>query len=45
MADDLRRFVEGNDGIAVIRKSATCRDWNGIQYKVGLKSFAVNIIE
>jgi len=32
----LKRYVEGNDGIAVIRGSATCRDWNGIQYKVGL---------
>jgi len=38
MADDLKRFVEGNDGIAVIRNSATCRDWNGIQYKVGLSA-------
>jgi uncharacterized RmlC-like cupin family protein len=36
MSEDLKRYVEGNDGIAVIRGSATCRDWNGIQYKVGL---------
>jgi uncharacterized RmlC-like cupin family protein len=38
MTDDLKRFVEGNDGISVIRKSATCRGWNGIQYKVGLSA-------
>ena len=38
MSDDLKRFVEGNDGISVIRRSATCRDWNGIQYKVGLSA-------
>ena len=38
MTDDLKRFVEGNDGISVIRHSATCRGWNGIQYKVGLSA-------
>jgi uncharacterized RmlC-like cupin family protein len=38
MTDDLKRFVEGHDGISVIRKSATCRGWNGIQYKVGLSA-------
>ena len=38
MTDDLKRFVEGNDGISVIRRSATCRAWNGIQYKVGLSA-------
>jgi len=38
MIDDLKRFVEGNDGISVIRKSATCHGWNGIQYKVGLSA-------
>lgn len=38
MTDDLKRFVEGNDGISVIRRSATCRVWNGIQYKVGLSA-------
>jgi len=35
-APDLRRAVEGQDGIAVIRGSATCRDWNGIHYKLGM---------
>lgn len=38
MSDDLKQFVEGNDGISVIRRSITCRDWNGIQYKVGLSA-------
>lgn len=38
MTDDLKRFVEGKDGISVIRRSVTCRDWNGIQYKVGLSA-------
>ena len=38
MTEDLKRFVEGNDGISVIRRSATCRGWNGIQYKVGLSA-------
>ena len=28
--------VEGHDGILTIRGSGTCRDWNGIRYKVGL---------
>src|SRR5437870_352139 len=38
MSEDLKRFVEGNDGIRVIRGSATSRNWNGIQYKVGLSA-------
>ena len=33
---DLRLPVEGGDGISVLRGSATCRDWNGIHYKIGL---------
>ena len=28
--------VERSDGIAVIRGSGTCRDWNGIRYKLGM---------
>jgi uncharacterized RmlC-like cupin family protein len=28
--------VERGDGIAVIRGSGTCRDWNGIRYKLGM---------
>src|ERR1700738_1035139 len=34
--EDLKRPVEGGDGIFVIRGGATCRDWNGIRYKTGL---------
>jgi uncharacterized RmlC-like cupin family protein len=35
---DLERAVERGDGIAVIRGSGTCRDWNGIRYKVGMSA-------
>lgn len=41
MADetvDLEQAVEGGDGISVIRGSATCRDWNGIRYKLGMSA-------
>ncbi len=30
--------TEDLDGISVIRGSRTCRDWNGIQYKLGMSS-------
>ncbi len=33
---DLKQFVEGRDGIFVIRGPENCRAWNGIQYKPGL---------
>lgn len=37
MADDTAApAVERRDGIAVIRGSDTCRDWNGIRYKLGM---------
>ena len=37
MADDpAAPAVERRDGIAVIRGSGTCRDWNGIRYKLGM---------
>ena len=36
--EDLGKHVESGDGISVIRGSRTCRDWNGIQYKVGMSS-------
>lgn len=39
---DLKRFVEGSDGISVLRSGATCRSWNGIQYKPGLSAKNVN---
>lgn len=35
---DLTKFVEGGDGIAVIRGSEVCRGWNNIRYKVGLSA-------
>ena len=34
--EDLKKPVEGGDGIFVIRGGATCRQWNGIRYKTGL---------
>jgi uncharacterized RmlC-like cupin family protein len=36
--DDLKNYVEGGDGIQVIRGSGDCRGWNGIRYKVGLSA-------
>jgi uncharacterized RmlC-like cupin family protein len=35
---DLRRLVEGGDGISVIRGGANCRAWNNIQYRAGLSA-------
>ncbi len=47
---DLQKYVEGGDGISTIRRSANCRAWNGIEYKVGLsaknvgaKSLSMNV--
>jgi uncharacterized RmlC-like cupin family protein len=34
--------VEGENGIAVIRSSGTCRAWNGITYKLGLSGKNTN---
>ena len=36
--DDLKKYVEGGDGVFVIRAPETCRNWNGIQYKPGLSA-------
>ena len=36
--EDLRQFVEGGDGVFVIRGSDNCRGWNGIRYKPGLSA-------
>ena len=33
---DLKAAVEGHDGIFVVRRGESCRDWNGIHYHVGL---------
>ena len=35
---DLKRYVEGSDGIFVIRGSGNVRSWNGIQYKPGMSA-------
>src|SRR6202140_1639389 len=40
--EDLKRRVEGGDGILVGRGSAIHRDWNGIRYKTGLSAKNVN---
>jgi uncharacterized RmlC-like cupin family protein len=36
--EDLKQYVEGGDGIYVIRGSENCRQWNGIHYKAGLSA-------
>ena len=36
--EDLRKYVEGGDGIFTIRGSGDCRSWNGIRYKAGLSA-------
>src|SRR5262249_24436566 len=36
--EDLKQFVEGSDGVFVIRGSGNCRSWNGIQYRPGLSA-------
>ena len=35
---NLKQFVEGSDGILVIRGSGNCRSWNGIQYRPGMSA-------
>ena len=36
--EDLKQYVEGGDGVFVIRAPETCRDWNGIKYKPGMSA-------
>ena len=36
--EDLKKYVEGGDGIFVIRGSDTFRGWNNIRYKAGLSA-------
>lgn len=36
--ENLKQFVEGSDGILVIRGSGNCRSWNGIQYRPGMSA-------
>ena len=35
-SEDLKQYVEGGDGISVIRGSTNCRSWNNIEYKPGM---------
>jgi uncharacterized RmlC-like cupin family protein len=35
---DLSQFVEGGDGISVIRGGGAIRAWNGIRYRAGLSA-------
>ena len=35
---DLKQFVEGGDGISVIRGGGTVRSWNGIRYRAGMSA-------
>ena len=37
-SENLKKYVEGGDGVLVIRGSENCRNWNGIQYKPGLSA-------
>jgi uncharacterized RmlC-like cupin family protein len=37
-AEDLSRWVEGRDGISVIRGGGDNRGWNGIRYKTGMSA-------
>lgn len=39
---DLADYVEGNEGISVIRGSDTFREWNNIRYKAGLSGKNTN---
>lgn len=36
--EELRRPVEGNDGIFVIRGGESWRGWNGIKYRTGMSA-------
>src|SRR5712692_1946194 len=36
--EELKKPVEGGDGILVIRGGGNCRQWNGIHYKTGLSA-------
>lgn len=36
--EDLKQYIEGGDGIFVIRGGDFCRGWNGIKYKPGLSA-------
>lgn len=38
MPEELRRPVEGGDGISVIRGGGSWRAWNGIRYRTGMSA-------
>lgn len=38
MEQDLSQYVEGGDGIFVIRGGENCREWNNIRYRPGLSA-------
>ena len=35
---DLKQYVEGGEGISVIRQSTNCRNWNNSAYKPGMSA-------
>jgi uncharacterized RmlC-like cupin family protein len=35
---DLKRYVDGGDGVFTIRGSGNCRSWNNIQYRPGMSA-------
>ena len=37
-SEDLKSFVEGDDGIFIIRGGENWRGWNGIEYRTGLSA-------
>jgi uncharacterized RmlC-like cupin family protein len=37
-AEKLQSSVEGGEGIFVIRGGGNCRQWNGIEYKLGMSA-------
>ena len=39
---DLTKYIEGGEGISVIRSSGTFRQWNNIRYKAGLSAKNTN---
>ncbi len=36
--EEIKRVVEGKDGILVIRGGEICRSWNNIQYRAGMSA-------
>jgi uncharacterized RmlC-like cupin family protein len=36
--EDLKQYVEGGEGLFVIRGAGNCRSWNNIQYRPGMSA-------